>query len=86
MKRSEMTPEQRENNDFLVELAAKKILDLRAAENLTPYEQLMAKSELTGTMALVFNNAQEKDLAAFYHNASEGFKIKAHNLELKGVC
>lgn len=86
MRRSEMSEEQRKTNDFLVELAAKKTLDLRAAESGTPYEQLMAKSDLTGTMALIFQNAKDNNLTAFYKAASDGYRIKALNLKKAGVC
>lgn len=47
------------------------------------YEYYMDQAKNCEDFALACTAVGDKDLATFYHNAAEGFKIKALNLKLK---
>lgn len=49
------------------------------------YRYLMEQSDRCEQIALVYRNANELDLALFWHNASCGFKEKALVLPVNGL-
>ena len=49
---------------------------------MTKWEKLTLKANECQEKAVYFHRRNEKDLAAFYYNAAEGFKTKAGNLTI----
>ena len=85
MKRNEMNEEQKKRNDLLVAAFEKKrdmYNEINWNRGFSDYQFYMAKKDLCESMALILNNAEDVDLAAFYKNAAVGFEERARKLSI----
>lgn len=53
---------------------------------MTLYEILILQKESCDQMAKHYAEKGETKLSTFYHNAAEGFQIKANKLTLEEAC